>query len=126
MCPLAGPQSATILDYFARNSAPCPGGANPAEHIIETIQDKTEAAVDWVDVWNKSPEREKALEKLRSLNQEALARTAHVEQGTSNFATSKWFQWQTVLKRQMIQLWRSPVCLPTGDTSSPSYCFGSS
>ncbi|CAM1507980.1 Fc.00g048280.m01.CDS01 [Cosmosporella sp. VM-42] len=103
-----GKYSATLLDYFARNGAPCPDGENPAEHIVEVIQGKTEVQVDWVDVWNQSPERQRAWEKLERLNKQALAETADQEEDTANFATSKWFQWKIVLHRQMIQLWRSP------------------
>ncbi|KAJ4183507.1 hypothetical protein NW755_009542 [Fusarium falciforme] len=103
-----GQYSKTLLDYFDRNGAPCPEGANPAEHIVEVIQGNSEVDVDWVDVWNQSPERTKALEKLEKLNQEAIANTRDQEEDTASFATSKWFQWKTVLHRQMIQLWRSP------------------
>ncbi|KAH7214361.1 ABC-2 type transporter-domain-containing protein [Fusarium oxysporum] len=103
-----GQYSKTLLSYFARNGSPCPEGANPAEHIVEVIQGKGEVDVDWVDVWNRSIEREKALEKLEKLNQEALSRTQDELEDTASFATSKWFQWKTVLSRQMIQLWRSP------------------
>lgn len=105
----AGQYSKTLLSYFARNGAPCPEGANPAEHIVEVIQGKGEVDVDWIDVWNRSIEREKALEKLEKLNQEALSRTQDELEDTASFATSKWFQWKTVLNRQMIQLWRSPA-----------------
>lgn len=73
------------------------------------IQGNSEVDVDWVDVWNQSPERTRALEKLEKLNQEAIANTRDQEEDTASFATSKWFQWKTVLHRQMIQLWRSPV-----------------
>ena len=98
-----------MLDYFARNGSPCPDGENPAEHIVEVIQGKAEVQVDWVDVWNQSPERQRALDKLARLNEQALAETEGVKEDTANFATSKWFQWKIVLHRQMIQLWRSPV-----------------
>ncbi|KAK7415703.1 hypothetical protein QQX98_005738 [Neonectria punicea] len=103
-----GQYSDTLLDYFARNGAPCPEGANPAEHIVEVIQGNTEVAIDWVDVWNKSPERQVALDKLEQLNEEALSRNQGVEEDTASFATSKWFQWRMVLQRQTVQLWRSP------------------
>ncbi|KAM5381157.1 hypothetical protein ACJZ2D_003073 [Fusarium nematophilum] len=103
-----GEYSKTLLEYFARNGAPCPGGANPAEHIVEVIQGNGQVDVDWVDVWNRSPEREMALEKLQRLNQEALEKNRDLSEDTASFATSKWFQWKTVLGRQMVQLWRSP------------------
>lgn len=109
---VAGQYSDVLLDYFARNGAPCPEGANPAEHIVEVIQGNTEVEIDWVDVWNKSSERQAALQKLEMLNIEALSKAEGVEEDSASFATSKWFQWRMVLERQMVQLWRSPVsCL---------------
>ncbi|KAF7561005.1 hypothetical protein G7046_g3143 [Stylonectria norvegica] len=103
-----GEYSKTLLDYFARNGAPCPDGTNPAEHIVEVIQGNTEVNVDWVNVWNQSLERQKALEKLEILNRETLMQNEGVEEDAASFATSKWFQLKVVLHRQMIQLWRSP------------------
>jgi hypothetical protein len=105
----AGTDSKTLLDYFARNGAPCEEGVNPAEHIVESIQGNTAVPIDWVDVWSKSPERTRALETLEGLNSKALAATASLPEDNASFATSKLFQFKTVLHRQMIQLWRSPV-----------------
>jgi hypothetical protein len=110
--PIAGRQSSTVIDYFARSGAPCPPDANPAEHIVEVIQGTTGAKVDWVDIWNQSAERQRALEKLGVINNAALTQAEGEEEDTADFATSKWFQWKVVLHRQMIQLWRSPVRLP--------------
>lgn len=105
----AGKNSETLLDYFSRNGAPCEEGTNPAEHIVEVIQGNMEVSTDWVDVWNQSPERQKALDRLHVLNNEALAQTKDLPEDTASFATSKFFQWKMVLQRQMTQLWRSPV-----------------
>ncbi|CAH0037575.1 unnamed protein product [Clonostachys solani] len=103
-----GTDSKTLLDYFARNGAPCEEGVNPAEHIVESIQGNTAVPIDWVDVWSKSPERARVLETLEGLNSKALAATASLPEDNASFATSKFFQFKTVLHRQMIQLWRSP------------------
>jgi len=108
---LAGKDSGKILDYFSRNGAPCPPDANPAEHIIEVVQGSTTQQIDWVDVWNESPERKKALEELESLNAAGLADLDYVED-TANFATSHWYQFKLVSKRLSIQIWRSPVRFP--------------
>lgn len=71
---IAGQESSRILDYFARNGAPCPPDANPAEHIIEVVQGSgASEKTDWVEVWNRSEERQKALEELEALNQSGLA-----------------------------------------------------
>ncbi|KAF9888262.1 hypothetical protein FE257_008831 [Aspergillus nanangensis] len=102
-----GENSAKVLDYFARNGAPCPADENPAEHIVEVIQGNTEKPIDWVDVWNNSEERTLALAELDSLNETSKANTSEdVDQ--ADFATTKWFQYCMVLERLMTQLWRSP------------------
>ncbi|CRG90900.1 ABC multidrug transporter, putative [Talaromyces islandicus] len=55
-----GQESSQVLDYFAKNGAPCPPDANPAEHIVEVIQGNADQSIDWVDVWNRSEERQRA------------------------------------------------------------------
>ncbi|KAJ5152564.1 uncharacterized protein N7482_009042 [Penicillium canariense] len=103
-----GKESSTILDYFARNGAPCPPDANPAEHIIEVVQGSgTTENTDWVEVWNRSDERGKALEELEALNKTAKADPDYV-QDTADFATSHWFQFKMVATRLSIKIWRSP------------------
>ena len=96
-----------MLNYFARNGAPCPPDTNPAEHIVEVIQGNTKKPIDWVDVWNRSPEREDALRTLQELN--AAATPAADEADGTEYASSKWTQFRVVLHRLMVQLWRSPV-----------------
>lgn len=106
----AGKDSHTLLDYFARNGAPCAEDVNPAEHMVEVIQGATGGAVDWVDVWEKSPERQRQFAKLQELNRQAESK-GEVDEGPS-FAAPKMYQLKTVLHRSMVQLWRSPVCIP--------------
>ncbi|CAK7222792.1 hypothetical protein SEUCBS140593_005023 [Sporothrix eucalyptigena] len=113
-----GTHSAIVLDYFARNGAPCPEDTNPADHIVEVIQGKaagsTHNASDWVDLWDASPERAKAYAKMQSLAEEAkAAAAAGVSAGDAfdeslEYASPKWFQFRMVLHRLMVQLWRSP------------------
>ena len=103
-----GKESHKILEYFAKNGAPCPPDANPAEHIIEVVQGSATDKTDWVDVWNKSEEREKALAQLDALNASSKAAVDYVED-TSDYATSHWFQFMEVSKRLSVHIWRSPV-----------------
>lgn len=105
----AGRESSKILDYFGRNGAPCPPDANPAEHIIDVVQGGTN--IDWVEVWNQSEERRKALEELEAMN-EASRADPNYQEDTADYATSHWFQFKMVTKRLSIQIWRSPVCHP--------------
>lgn len=100
-----------MLGYFARNGAPCPAETNPAEHIVEVIQGNNKQPIDWVDVWNQSPEREEALQTLQRLNSEVATPGNEVTK-EREYAVSKWTQFRLVLHRIMIQLWRSPVSIP--------------
>ncbi|KAL3438203.1 ABC-2 type transporter-domain-containing protein [Aspergillus tetrazonus] len=101
-----GKDSEKVLGYFARNGAPCPPDTNPAEHIVEVIQGAGENKVDWVDIWSKSPERERAIAELEELNRISQAHPG--EEDTASFATSKWYQFQMVLHRLMVKLYREP------------------
>jgi energy-coupling factor transporter ATP-binding protein EcfA2 len=102
-----GKDSQIVLDYFARHGAPCPPDENPAEHIVEVIQGNTDKPIDWVQVWNASEEKQRALAQLQTLNARGKADADYVED-TADYATSKWFQFTMVTKRLMVQLWRSP------------------
>ncbi|KAF7718846.1 ABC-2 type transporter / CDR ABC transporter family protein [Penicillium ucsense] len=103
-----GHESGKILDYFSRNGAPCPPGANPAEHIIDVVQGGGESQkTDWVEVWNQSSERQTALSELEALNKAGMEDTAH-EENTATFATSHWFQFKMVTTRLSLKIWRSP------------------
>ncbi|KAL4932505.1 putative ABC multidrug transporter [Aspergillus undulatus] len=101
-----GKDSDKVLEYFAKNGAPCDPDTNPAEHIVEVIQGSTDKKIDWVDVWNKSPERQQAIADLDELN--CIHQANPGEEGKASFATSRWYQFKLVLHRLMIKLWREP------------------
>lgn len=107
---VAGKESSKVLEYFAKNGAPCPPDANPAEHIVEVVQGNTDVPIDWVEVWNNSEERQRALTELEALVGAGKADPNYVED-TADFATSHWFQFKTVSYRLMVQIWRSPVSI---------------
>jgi hypothetical protein len=102
----AGQDSEKVLGYFAQNGAPCPPDTNPAEHIVEVIQGNGPQKIDWVNVWNQSEERERAIAELEELNRICQANPG--EEDTASFATSRWYQFRLVLERLMTQLWRHP------------------
>jgi hypothetical protein len=60
-----------------------------------------------VDIWSKSPERERAIAELEELNR--ISQAYPSEEDTASFATSKWYQFHMVLRRLMIKLYREPV-----------------
>lgn len=105
---LAGEGSDIILDYFARNGAPCPEDANPAEHIVDVVQGRFDPNVDWNQIWEGSEENRVALRELEDLKAKAAAEVTE-DVMLTDYATSKMYQLQLVLERQMVKLWRSPV-----------------
>ncbi|GKZ28499.1 hypothetical protein AbraIFM66950_008357 [Aspergillus brasiliensis] len=102
-----GENSQVILDYFARNGAPCPDDMNPAEHIVDVVQGRLNPEVDWNQVWDQSKECRLALEELEALKQRAAAEATE-EEDLADYATPKMYQLRLVLERQMVKLWRSP------------------
>lgn len=106
-----------MLDYFAQNGAPCAPDTNPAEHIVEVIQGNGSQKVDWVDVWNRSSERERAIAELEELNRISQANPS--EEDKASFATSRGYQFKLVLRRLMIKLWREPVSTAPSGQGKP-------
>lgn len=78
---------------------------------MDVVQGNTEEKIDWVEVWKRSEERQRAMAELNALNEACKADPNYIED-TADFATSRWFQFKIVLNRLMIQLWRSPVSVP--------------
>lgn len=108
-----GKHSSTVIDYFARNGAPCPPGANPAEHIVDVVQGRFGNEIDWPQQWLNSTEREQAMTELDTLNAEQKANDNSspndIEtEEARDFATPIRYQIILVTKRQLIALWRNP------------------
>lgn len=60
-----GEQSSILLEYFERGGArPCGEDENPAEYILEMVSGDGATDVDWVRVWNESPESKELLVEL--------------------------------------------------------------
>jgi ATP-binding cassette subfamily G (WHITE) protein 2 (SNQ2) len=113
-----GQNSRILLDYFARNGAPCPEDANPAEHIVDVVQGRQGDGTDWPQQWLASPEYQHTMEELQKINLEqvkdaALTNTDEPED-TADFATPLKHQLILVTKRQLVALSQtvfSPVSL---------------
>ncbi|KAJ3938646.1 uncharacterized protein N0V96_011376 [Colletotrichum fioriniae] len=112
-----GSNSATVIDYFARNGAPCPPHANPAEHIVDVVQGRFGTKIDWPQTWLDSPEREAAIKELDALNSNSdeekgpettTATEAVDENQLAGFATPVTYQVYLVTSRQLVALWRNP------------------
>jgi ATP-binding cassette subfamily G (WHITE) protein 2 (SNQ2) len=106
-----GRNSRILLDYFARNGAPCPENANPAEHIVDVVQGRQGDGTDWPQQWLASPEYQHTMEELKRINlDQAKDAPAHIyePEDTADFATPLRHQLILVTKRQLIALWRNP------------------
>lgn len=112
-----GKNSATVIDYFGRNGAPCPPDSNPAEHIVDVVQGRFGTEIDWPQTWLESPERESAMSELDALNavesQEkdqasSSATTSDDLDQHTGFATPIPYQVYLVTLRQLVALWRNP------------------
>lgn len=70
-----GTDSAKLLEYFARNGAPCAANVNLTEHIIDVVQGRQGFEKDWAEVWMELPERKEALDELDHLDETARCQT---------------------------------------------------
>jgi ABC-type multidrug transport system ATPase subunit/ABC-type multidrug transport system permease subunit len=108
-----GEHSAEVLNYFAKNGAPCDVDANPAEYVIDVVQNDDGSGKDWTQIWEGSNERQQMMEELDRLNKEAVAASHphvddHADGRDNNFATPIPYQIRLVTRRQIVALWRSP------------------
>ncbi|KAL4789751.1 ABC-2 type transporter-domain-containing protein [Aspergillus venezuelensis] len=57
-----GVYSRTVLDYFESNGARlCEPNENPAEYILEVINDRWQQLLDWPTIWRNSPQHQAVL-----------------------------------------------------------------
>ncbi|KAK9453376.1 P-loop containing nucleoside triphosphate hydrolase protein [Dipodascopsis uninucleata] len=113
-CGDIGPNSATMLSYFERQSGvKCGVSENPAEYILNCIGAGATASTeaDWADLWNNSPECEKLTAEIAQMHHDLPSRpvSENAEDLKSKFATPWFHQYRVVFKRTMIQFWRSPI-----------------
>lgn len=108
-----GEGGSKLLDYFARNGAPCGPDVNPAEHIIDVVQGRQGSGQDWAQVWLESAECKETLEELDRLNEGMRAHEKEPGGGddtvpSHSFATPLLHQMKQVTIRQSVALWRNP------------------
>ncbi|KAK5172741.1 uncharacterized protein LTR77_002861 [Saxophila tyrrhenica] len=103
-----GENASTIKDYLARHGAPCPSGANPAEHMIEVVTGAGDGEIkDWSEIWLESPEQAKLTSEIDGMVEKAAAEPSTVNDDGNEFATSIWTQNKLVTKRMNISLFRN-------------------
>jgi ATP-binding cassette subfamily G (WHITE) protein 2 (SNQ2) len=107
-----GRESSVLLDYFAKNGAPCPQDVNPAEHIVDVVQGRQLDDIDWAQQWLDSPEYQHTISEIKGINTEQSKHAADTpvgeEEDSADFATPIRRQIVLVTKCQLVSLWRNP------------------
>ncbi|PWW80121.1 putative ABC transporter [Tuber magnatum] len=107
-----GENSEILTGYFEKNgSHKCPPGGNPAEWMLEVIGAASDAVAtkDWVEVWNKSPEKAEIHTELDRMEHDLGALSRVEGAGIEEFATPFSTQLKVCLLRIFQQYWRTPV-----------------
>lgn len=100
-----GDNAKTIKEYFARYEAPCPAGANPAEHMIDVVTGQH--GKDWNKVWLESPEATKMHEDLNQIITTAANSAPGTTDDGQEFALGLWSQTKIVAQRMNVSVWRN-------------------
>lgn len=100
-----GDNAKTIKDYFARYEAPCPAGANPAEHMIDVVTGHD--GKDWNKVWLESPEAARMHDELEQIITHAASQPPGTTDDGHEFALDLWSQTKIVCHRMNVSLWRN-------------------
>jgi ABC-type multidrug transport system permease subunit/ABC-type multidrug transport system ATPase subunit len=100
-----GDNANTIKQYFGRYDAPCPPGANPAEHMIDVVTGTH--GKDWHQVWLESPEAAQMQQELDNMITEAANKEAGTTDDGHEFATTLWTQTKLVTHRMNVSLYRN-------------------
>ncbi|KAI4952832.1 hypothetical protein J4E91_003307 [Alternaria rosae] len=100
-----GDNAATIKEYFERYDAPCPPGANPAEHMIDVVTGTH--GKDWHQVWLDSPEAARMHQDLDHIITDAAGKEPGTTDDGHEFATSLWTQTKIVTNRANVSMYRN-------------------
>ncbi|KAI4636363.1 hypothetical protein J4E83_001318 [Alternaria metachromatica] len=100
-----GDNAATIKGYFERYDAPCPPGANPAEHMIDVVTGTQ--GKDWHQVWLDSPEAARMHQDLDHIITDAAGKEPGTTDDGHEFATSLWTQTKIVTNRANVSMYRN-------------------
>jgi hypothetical protein len=100
-----GDNATTIREYFNRYDAPCPPGANPAEHMIDVVTGTH--GKDWHQVWLDSPEAAQMHQDLDHIITDAAGKEPGTKDDGHEFATSLWTQTKLVTHRANVSIYRN-------------------
>ncbi|KAI1628311.1 ABC-2 type transporter-domain-containing protein [Exophiala viscosa] len=102
-----GDNAAEIKDYFERNGAPCPPGANPADHMIDVVSGSLSHGKDWNKVWLESSEYTAMMLELDHIIDDAASKPPGTVDDGHEFALSIWEQTKLVTHRMNVSLYRN-------------------
>ncbi|KIV94630.1 hypothetical protein PV10_02380 [Exophiala mesophila] len=102
-----GENAAKVKEYFARNGAPCPPEANPAEHMIDVVSGSLSKGKDWAKVWLESPEQASVAEEVNQIVADAASKPPGTVDDGHEFATPYWEQTKLVTHRMSVSLFRN-------------------
>ncbi|KAF9968015.1 hypothetical protein BGZ73_000272 [Actinomortierella ambigua] len=108
-CGDLGNDSSVLINYFEKNGAPlCAPDANPAEYILDVVNAR-HADLDWVKIWEESPEKVELLKAIRATRKsESEAQAAAANDKTLEYAAPMNMQIKYVFKRMSKTYWRLP------------------
>ncbi|KAG9193646.1 hypothetical protein G6011_03681 [Alternaria panax] len=100
-----GDNAATIKEYFGRYDAPCPPGANPAEHMIDVVTGTH--GKDWHQIWLDSPEATRMHQDLDHIITDAAGKEPGTTDDGHEFAMDLWTQTKIVTHRANVSMYRN-------------------
>lgn len=105
-----GPDAKVLAAYLEANGATVPPRDNVAEYMLEAIGAGSRKRVggDWGEKWRNSPEFAEVKKEVARLVAEGEEKNrGKTQEKGSEYATSTWFQFKTVLQRTNVALWRN-------------------
>ncbi|KAF2713557.1 ABC transporter [Pleomassaria siparia CBS 279.74] len=102
-----GDNANSIKEYFGRHGAPCPSGANPAEHMIDVVTGTHSKDRDWNKIWLESPEASSMQQELEHLITDAASKPPGTSDDGHEFALPLWTQIKIVTHRMNVSLYRN-------------------
>ncbi|KAF5125052.1 ZEB2-regulated ABC transporter 1 [Metarhizium anisopliae] len=123
-----GPEATVLKHYFeSRGSRKCSIDENPAEWMMDVIEDSTKPADDqqaWSQKWNASTERQEVLDQLAGFTTErdhqAVVPADARRQNKGGYGATMLHQLLILVQRTFRDQWRNPIYLYTKTAT----CFG--
>ena len=102
-----GENASILKKYFAAHGAPCPHGANPAEHMIDVVSGSLAQDKDWNKIWLESDQCAQVSKELDYIIEDAASKAPGTKDDGFEFGTSMWTQTKLVTQRMNLSLYRN-------------------